>query len=57
MKGDFGVCLQGTHPDLKEGTECSMYDVIVYARGVLWGEIKKAHGRSVKSSLFAYIIS
>ena len=21
MKGDFGVCLQGTHPDLKEGTE------------------------------------
>ena len=21
MKGDFGVCLQGTHPDLREGTE------------------------------------
>ena len=21
MKGDFGVCLQGTHPHLKEGTE------------------------------------
>ena len=43
MKGDFGVCLQGTHPDLKEGTEHDSNLVKTIHNSVIKHEVYQVH--------------
>jgi len=43
MKGDFGVCLQGTHPDLKEGTEHDSNLVKTIHNSVIKHEVHHVH--------------
>ena len=43
MKGDFGVYLQGTHPDLREGTEHDTNLVKTIHNSVIKHEINHVH--------------
>ena len=43
MKGDFGVCLQGTYPDLKEGTERDSNLVKTIHNSVIKHEVYHVH--------------